>query len=76
MAGSIKSSRNQDRDDKEREFRFLIALTTVAFLPIAAFARLIPRAAGSISFADTPRRSVYREARESAQTVIPFAFMG
>ena len=59
-----------------REFRLLYWLCFAIFLVVAAFSRLLPgtRRQSGNELAGV-RRSVFAEARASAGTLIPFAFM-
>jgi len=78
MANAVKhdSSRLSLRRQEAREFRLLYWLCFAVFLPIAALARLLPgkRRERGNALAGL-RRSVFAEARASAGTLIPFAFM-
>jgi hypothetical protein len=58
------------------EFRLLIAITTLWFLPIAAFSRLLPEAWRPLASCSHERESIYAEARHAAGRVIPCVFMG
>ncbi len=78
MANAIKhdSAKLTLRRQEARESRLLYWLCFAVFLVIAAFARLLPsrREASDNGLAGV-RRSVVAEARASAGTLIPFAFM-
>jgi hypothetical protein len=59
-----------------REFHLLYWVCFAVFLVCAAFARLMPwRGSKSNTGLTGVRRSVLAEARASASTLIPFAFM-
>lgn len=58
------------------EFRLLIAVTTLSFLPIAAISRLLPRAWRPLASCSMQHESIYAEARHAAGRVIPCVFMG
>ncbi len=78
MADALKhdSSRLTLRRQEARESRLLYWLCFTVFLVIIAFARLMPgkRHASANGLAGV-RRTVFAEARASAGTLIPFAFM-
>jgi hypothetical protein len=58
------------------EFRLLIAVTTLWFLPIAAFSRLLPKAWRPLASCSHNPESIYAEARHAAGRVVPCVFMG
>jgi hypothetical protein len=58
------------------EFRLLLAITMVMFLPIAAASRLLPRAWRPLAAFSDESEGVYIEARRAAGIVIPCVFMG
>lgn len=53
-----------------RQYRWLVVLTLPAFLLVAVLERLTARAQGQ----RTKRGSIFREARETAHTVLPYVF--
>jgi hypothetical protein len=57
------------------EFRILIAVSMVWFLLVAAVCRLLPHSYRPLSCGATRRESLFAEARRTAYTVIPYAFM-
>ncbi|RIA56742.1 hypothetical protein [Dichotomicrobium thermohalophilum] len=78
MANAIKhdSSKLTLRRQEARESRLLYWLCFAVFLVIVVFARLLPgRHRESGNGLAGVRRSVFAEARASAGTLIPFAFM-
>jgi len=78
MANAIKhdSSKLTLKRQEAREFRLLYWLCFAVFLVIAAVARVLPgKRRGSGNELAGVRRSVFAEARASAGTLIPFAFM-
>ena len=58
------------------EFRLLLAITMVMFLPIAAASRLLPRAWRPLAAFSDESEGIYIEARRAAGIVIPCVFMG
>lgn len=78
MAHAAKSSSPKLtlRRQEAREFHLLYWVCFAVFLVGAAFARLMPwrRSEGEAALTGV-RRSVFAEARASASTLIPFAFM-
>jgi uncharacterized membrane protein len=78
MANAVKhdGSKLTLRRQEARESRLLYWLCFAVFLVVAAFARLLPgrRSESERALAGVPR-SVFAEARASAGTLIPFAFM-
>jgi len=54
---------------ESREYRWILALTLPLFLVVALLGRLTLRGRSGA------RRSLLGEARETAHTIIPFAFM-
>lgn len=56
------------------EFRLLIGIAVIGILPFAAISRLLPRGRRPMS---TPSagESLFAEARRTAYTVVPYAFM-
>lgn len=58
------------------EFRLLLAITMLLFLPIAAASRLLPRAWRPLAAFSDESEGIYVEARRAAGVVIPCAFMG
>lgn len=56
------------------EFRLLIAMAMVGILPFAVISRLLPRGRRPMS-APADGESLYAEARRTAYTVVPYAFM-
>jgi hypothetical protein len=78
MANAIKhdSAKLTLRRQEARESRLLYWLCFAVFLVIAVFARLLPgRRDTSDNELAGVRRSIFAEARASAGTLIPFAFM-
>ena len=55
-------------------FRLLIAMSVLCFLIVAVFSRLLPRAWRPLGIGHT-KESCLQEARRTAHTVIPYAFM-
>ena len=55
-------------------FRLLIAMSVLCFLVVAMFSRLLPRAWRPLGIGHT-KESCLQEARRTAHTVIPYAFM-
>lgn len=78
MAQAVKtgSSKLTLRRQEAREFRLLYWVCFTIFLVVAVCARVLP---GRRHDSDTKlagvRRSVFAEARASASTLLPFAFM-
>jgi len=58
-----------------REFRVLLAFAMVLFFCIAALSRVLPRAWRPLASKQGPTESVFEEAKRTAYTVIPYAFM-
>lgn len=58
------------------EFRILLAITMLVFLPIAAASRLLPRAWRPLGAFSDESEGIYVEARRAAGIVIPCVFMG
>jgi len=77
MAHAVKSdsAKLTLRRQEAREFRLLYWVCFVIFLVVAAFARVLPGRRASDTRLAGVRRSVFAEARASASTLIPFAFM-
>lgn len=78
MAHAAKSSSSKLtlRRQEAREFHLLYWVCFAVFLVGAAFARLTPwRRSRSDNGLAGVRRSVFAQARASASTLIPFAFM-
>lgn len=67
--GQATFSGQRPRRGESVEYRLLVGVTFLLVLPVAALRRLAPRRSG------TPRGSIVAEARETANTVIPIAFM-
>lgn len=64
------------RTEDALEFRLIYAAGFVYFLLIALIARLMPRHYRPSPMARTVRRrSIIAEARETASSLVPFAFM-
>ncbi len=57
------------------EFRLLIAVSLLWFLVVAAVSRLLPRKLRPLSSRAARGESLFAEARRTAYTVIPYAFM-
>jgi hypothetical protein len=57
------------------EFRLLIAVSLLWFLVVAAISRLLPRNRRPLSSGAVKGESLFAEARRTAYTVIPYAFM-
>ena len=57
------------------EFRLLIAVSLLWFLVVAAVSRLLPRKLRPLSSRAVRGESLFAEARRTAYTVIPYAFM-
>ena len=68
MAGMVRR--------ETREFRLLLAVTTLVFLPIAAASRLLPRSWRPLAAFSDESEGIYVEARRAAGVVIPCVFMG
>ena len=58
-----------------REFRVLLAFALVLFFCISALSRVLPRAWRPLASKQGPAESVFEEAKRTAYTVIPYAFM-
>jgi hypothetical protein len=58
------------------EVRILVALTYPLFLTVAVLSRLGLRRSGFAAVVSTRSRSVFAEARETAEATIPSAFLG
>jgi hypothetical protein len=58
------------------EMRFLVALTYPLFLAVAIASRLGLRRSSFNSVVSTRSKSVFAEARETAEATIPSAFLG
>ena len=58
------------------EFRLLIALTMLLFLPIAAASRLLPRSWRPLAAFSDEKEGIWVEARRAAAIVVPCVFMG
>mgnify|MGYP006271319097 CR=1 FL=1 len=57
------------------EFRLLIAVAMLWFLVVAALSRLLPRSWRPLTGSAPRHESLFAEARRTAYTVIPYAFM-
>ena len=57
------------------EFRLLIAVSLLWFLVVAAVSRLLPQSWRPLSSRAAKGESLFAEARRTAYTVIPYAFM-
>lgn len=57
------------------EFRLLIAVSLLWFLVVAAVSRLLPPKLRPLSSRAVRGESLFAEARRTAYTVIPYAFM-
>ncbi len=57
------------------EFRILIAVSMMWFLLVAAVSRLLPRSCRPLAGSAPRHESLFAEARRTAYTVIPYAFM-
>jgi hypothetical protein len=78
MAQASKQSRSGMTlwQHEAREFRLLYWVSFFIFLVAAAVSRVLPgQRNGGFTGVVSVRRSVIAEARASAQTLIPFAFM-
>jgi len=78
MAYAVKSESGKLtlKRQEAREFRLLYWVCFMIFLAIAVVARLLPgRRGANDSGLNGVRRSVFAEARASASTLLPFAFM-
>jgi hypothetical protein len=53
----------------------LLAFAMVLFFCIAALSRVLPRAWRPLASKQGPTESVFEEAKRTAYTVIPYAFM-
>ena len=69
MASSMSFS--APADAKSREYRWIYAVTLPAFIVVALLGRLTPRR----RLPGAPHASLLSEARATAHTIIPFAFM-
>ena len=58
-----------------REFRMLLGFALVLFFVVALASRLLPRAWRPLASGSDPGESVFAEAKRTAYTVIPLAFM-
>ena len=58
------------------EFRLLLAITMVMFLPIAAASRLLPRSWRPLAAFSDESEGCYVEAHRAASIVVPCVFMG
>jgi len=58
------------------EFRLLLAITMLVFVPIAAGSRLLPRSWRPLAAFSDESEGVYAEARHAAGIVVPYVFMG
>lgn len=57
------------------EFRLLLGFALVLFFLVAVLSRLLPRAWRPLAAGSDPGESVFAEAKRTAYTVIPLAFM-
>jgi len=70
------SSKTALRQQEAREAQLLYWVCFVIFLVGTAVARLLPwQHKGSVTAISSTRRSIFAEAKASASTLIPFAFM-
>ena len=58
-----------------REYKVLFAATVTVFFFIALMSRLLPKAWRPLPKMGGDARSVYAEARQAADTVVPMAFL-
>lgn len=58
------------------DFRLLLVITMLVFLPIAAASRLLPRSWRPLAAFSDENDGIYSEARRAAGIVIPCVFMG
>ena len=58
------------------EFRLLLAITMVMFLPIAAASRLLPRSWRPLAAFSDESEGIFVEAHRAASIVVPCVFMG
>ncbi len=58
------------------EFRLLLVITMVLFLPIAAASRLLPRSWRPLAAFSDESEGIYVEAHRAACSVVPCVFMG
>ncbi len=58
------------------QYRLLLAVTMLLFLPIAAASRLLPRSWRPLAAFSDESEGIYVEARRAAAIVIPCVFMG
>ena len=61
---------------EKTQFRLLLAVTMLLFLPIAAASRLLPRAWRPLAAFSDESEGIYVEARRAAAIVVPCVFMG
>jgi hypothetical protein len=57
------------------EFRLLIAVAMLWFLVVATLSRLLPQSWRPLAGTAARNESLFAEARRTAYTVIPYAFM-
>lgn len=63
------------RRSEQREFKYLLCVTFVLCLGVSAVRRLLPRFLRPREAFPHPGESVWAEARRTANTIVPFAFM-
>lgn len=57
------------------EFRLLLGFALVLFFVVAVFSRFLPHTWRPLAAGSDPGESVFAEAKRTAYTVIPLAFM-
>lgn len=58
------------------EFRLLLAITMLMFVPTAAASRVLPRNWRPLAAFSDEKDGIYMEARRAACAVVPCVFMG
>jgi len=58
------------------DYRLLLNLTILLFVPIAALSRLLPRGWRPLGAYSDKNEGIFCEARRAAEIVIPCVFMG
>ncbi|MEM6582053.1 MAG: hypothetical protein AAF699_12300 [Pseudomonadota bacterium] len=58
------------------EFRALMIVTTLFFLPIAAISRLLPKSWRPLASYSSGSEGIFQEAHRAAARAVPCAFMG
>lgn len=71
-----RRSRLESRARDRAEYKMIFAMSFAFFLVLTALARLISLVQVPFRGPLRPRKSIVAEAREAADSVLPYAFMG